>query len=568
MSAEEIHILSILNFVFAKDTFFFCLQCKYKQALTPLHPQVLHPADMVNCNVDELSMMTYLSQFLTAKLKPGAPLKPTGNPLLVKVFGPGIQSEGVNVTMPSASFTIDTESAGPGKVYILCTGPNGPVKVNITPNGENMYSCTYVPSVKGSYTIEVYFSRQLVPGSPFMIQVASYDASKVTSSGPGLIGGRVGKPITVAFDTTQAGESSLSLDIGGPVKINPSCTSKKPGIFSVDFKPSKVGVYVLSAKYGSSSVPGSPFSINVTDPTNVIASGTGVTGEGVAVGQKAEIIVDATEAGSAPIDVKITTPLGKEITLQLLPLNTEGHFCGEYTPQEPGIHKLSITFDGEHIPKSPFDVHIPAEPCSVQEEELHSAPPEYIPTLQQCIPETNADNIVVSGSGIEGGILKGKVEFTVNAPPDTDGVLSVEIDGPYSCDVRKSSDISGVLHFQYLPLVAGLYNVNIKYAGEHVSGSPFHPSWTRPAPDASKCSVLGIEEYGKFTVDCRDGGGNGYLGIAVFGVYVPAENICVTHNGDYTFEVTYRIPKPGETTISVKWHDVHLKGSPFTVITK
>ena len=518
-------------------------------------------------------MMTYLSQFLTAKLKSGAPLKPTGNPLLVKVFGPGIQSEGVNVTMPSASFTIDTEGAGPGKVYIKCTGPIGPVKVNITPDGEHTYLCTYVPSVKGSYTMDVYFSRQPIPGSPFVIQVASYDASKVTSSKPGLIGGRVGKPTTVTFDTTQAGKGSLSFEIEGPVEIHPSCMSKQPGVFHVDFKPSKVGVYLLKAKYGSMIVPGSPFTINVTDPAKIIASGTGVTGQGVAIGKKAEIIVDATAAGSARIDAKITTPPGKDIPLQLLSVNSEGHFCGEYTPQESGVHKLSITFDGEHISKSPFDVQIPSEePCSIQEEEeLHSAPLKYNPALQKCIPETllpNADNIAVSGCGIEGGVLKGKVEFKIKAPPDTDEKLSVEIDGPYnSCDVKRSSDSSGVLHVQYIPLAIGMYNVNIKYAGEHVSGSPFHPSWTRPAPDASKCSVLGIEKHGKFTVDCRDGGGNGYLGIAVFGG-VPAENICVTHNGDYTFEVTYRITKPGETTISVKWHDVHLKGSPFTVITK
>ena len=35
---------------------------------------------MVNPNVDELSMMTYLSQYPNAKLKPGAPIRPRTNP--------------------------------------------------------------------------------------------------------------------------------------------------------------------------------------------------------------------------------------------------------------------------------------------------------------------------------------------------------------------------------------------------------------------------------------------------------------------------------------------------------
>lgn len=42
--------------------------------------QLLGPEDMVNRHVDELSMMTYLSQFPEAKLKDGAPIKARGDP--------------------------------------------------------------------------------------------------------------------------------------------------------------------------------------------------------------------------------------------------------------------------------------------------------------------------------------------------------------------------------------------------------------------------------------------------------------------------------------------------------
>lgn len=44
---------------------------------------------MCNPKVDELSMMTYLSQFPNAKLKPGAPLRPKTNANRVRAFGPG-----------------------------------------------------------------------------------------------------------------------------------------------------------------------------------------------------------------------------------------------------------------------------------------------------------------------------------------------------------------------------------------------------------------------------------------------------------------------------------------------
>lgn len=42
--------------------------------------QLIKPEELVNPNVDEQSMMTYLSQFPNAKLKADAPLRPKTNP--------------------------------------------------------------------------------------------------------------------------------------------------------------------------------------------------------------------------------------------------------------------------------------------------------------------------------------------------------------------------------------------------------------------------------------------------------------------------------------------------------
>ena len=53
--------------------------------------------------------------------------------------------------------------------------------------------------------------------------------------------------------------------------------------------------------------------------------------------------------------------------------------------------------------------------------------------------------------------------------------------------------------------------------------------------------------------------------MGVSGAYIPCEYVSMKHNGDYTFDVSYDIREPGETTISVSWHGQHLKGSPFTV---
>jgi len=42
--------------------------------------QLIKPEEMINPNIDEMSMMTYLSQYPSAKLKSGAPLRARTNP--------------------------------------------------------------------------------------------------------------------------------------------------------------------------------------------------------------------------------------------------------------------------------------------------------------------------------------------------------------------------------------------------------------------------------------------------------------------------------------------------------
>lgn len=79
---------------------------------------------MENPNVDELSMMTYLSQYPQAKIKPGAPLKPKTNPARVKCYGKGIEPIGNLVDAPT-KFTIETVAAGNGDVEVMLINPKG-----------------------------------------------------------------------------------------------------------------------------------------------------------------------------------------------------------------------------------------------------------------------------------------------------------------------------------------------------------------------------------------------------------------------------------------------------------
>lgn len=82
---------------------------------------------MIDPKVDELSMMTYLSQYPNAKIKPGAPLRPKTNAARVRCYGKGIEPTGNLVDAPS-KFFVETFNAGNGDVEVIIINPKGQIE--------------------------------------------------------------------------------------------------------------------------------------------------------------------------------------------------------------------------------------------------------------------------------------------------------------------------------------------------------------------------------------------------------------------------------------------------------
>lgn len=77
------------------------------------------------------------------------------NPNRVRVYGSGIQTGGA-VCGLDCQFTVDTFSAGEGKLQVIITGPNGkPVEVQTKYNNDQhkTYTCKYRPTEAGEYKV-------------------------------------------------------------------------------------------------------------------------------------------------------------------------------------------------------------------------------------------------------------------------------------------------------------------------------------------------------------------------------------------------------------------------------
>ena len=289
-------------------------------------PQLIKPEDMANPKVDDLSMMTYLSQYPAAKLKEGAPVAKVAkcNPHRCRVYGPGVQPTGVVVGAPT-NFTVETFSAGEGKVEVAVINPQGKlerVDVKFNEDRSKTYTCTYCAQMEGPHRVVVKFANVEVPKSPFSVAVEGHagDPTKVTAYGPGLEpnGVQVGKPTYFEIDTKGAGKGQVEVIIldpkGKPTTVPLRLRKISDDKYVCEYAAQTMGVHSVNVFFAGKQIPKSPFGVRVSpicDPRKVRASGRGLQPSGVRVGDIADFRVFTEGAGEGHLDIKLIGSNGK-----------------------------------------------------------------------------------------------------------------------------------------------------------------------------------------------------------------------------------------------------------------
>ena len=93
------------------------------------------------------------------------------DPEKVKVYGPGVE-HGV-LAMYQSRFICDTRGAGAGQLTVRIRGPKGAFRVEMQRESQKDRTilCKYEPTEPGDYRIEVKWSGEHIPGSPFMVMI-------------------------------------------------------------------------------------------------------------------------------------------------------------------------------------------------------------------------------------------------------------------------------------------------------------------------------------------------------------------------------------------------------------
>uniref|UniRef100_A0A3Q2DPS8 Filamin-B-like n=1 Tax=Cyprinodon variegatus TaxID=28743 RepID=A0A3Q2DPS8_CYPVA len=523
-------------------------------------PQVIAPEEIIDPSVDEQSVMTYLSQFPKAKLKPGAPLKPKLNPKKARAYGPGIEPTGNRVLRP-AVFTVDTFSAGQGQVMVYLDHPDGTrEELKVEPNdGKKTYSVTYIPQVMGAHKVTVLFAGQQIPKSPFEVNVdkALGDASKVTVKGPGIepVGNIANKPTYFDIYTAGAGKGDVTAMIRDPQgrqnSVEVMMEDKGDGTFRCTYNPLQAGPHTITVTFGGVGVPKSPFGVDIGPacmPGACRATGRGLQPTGMRVKQVGDLKVDTRNAGSGELKVLIKDPRGMEEPVKQVS-SQDGVFSYEYYPKSPGKYTVSITWGGQHIPKSPFDVAVS--------------------------PEAGPQQIRAWGPGLEGGIVGKPATFVVESIGTDVGVLGFAIEGPSQAKIECEDKNDGSCDVRYWPTEAGEYAVHVTCDEEDIEHSPFmahiipdnhtsHPEKVQaygPGLEASGCQV---DQLAEFTVESK-GAGKGPLKITAQDAEGLPVEVKVKSKGEGLYQCSYTPSSSLKHTVSITWGGVSIPNSPFRV---
>uniref|UniRef100_A0A6I8RYT2 Filamin A n=1 Tax=Xenopus tropicalis TaxID=8364 RepID=A0A6I8RYT2_XENTR len=430
-------------------------------------PQVITPEEIVDPNVDEHSVMTYLSQFPKAKLKPGAPLRPKLNPKKARAYGPGIEPTG-NMVKKRAEFTVETISAGMGEVLVYVEDPAGhreEAKVTANNDKNRTFSVYYIPKVTGLHKVTVLFAGQHIAKSPFEVNVdkSHGDASKVTAQGPGLepSGNIANKTTYFEIFTAGAGVGEIEVTIVDPNgkkdTADVQLEDKGSSTYRCTYKPTMEGVYTIYITFAGVQIPKSPYTVTIgqaCNPAACRAVGRGLQPKGVRVKETADFKVYTKGAGSGELKVVVKGPKGTEERVKQKDLG-DGVYAFEYYPATPGNYIVTITWGGQNIPRSPFEVKVGTE-CGQQ-------------------------RVRAWGPGLEGGVVGKSADFVVEAIGDDVGTLGFSVEGPSQAKIECDDKGDGSCDVRYWPLEPGEYAVHVLCNNEDIKLSPFMAD-IKPAP--------------------------------------------------------------------------------------
>ena len=288
--------------------------------------------------------------------------------------------------------TVDASQAGEGQLEISINDGELPNQVRVLGGGCCLVSFT--PEQAKPHAIDIKFNGETIPGCPIICQVADTRQVAVSLSGLELIPIHQTSRFHIAVDGSSSAE--LAVAVKGPsgdlpVKVSGSVRSG----FTAEFSAREVGAHTITVHHNGSPAPGTPFTAKAYDAKRVYVSPV----PRGALGRTIQFTVDASQAGEGNLEITIGAK-GRNVPTQVRPQGG-ARFAVSFVPLEPVDHTVTVTFNKEPVPGSPFNASVSADPGQV----------------------------VVTGSNLAAAPIGKTAQFTLNNVPSALDEVEVAVEG-------------------------------------------------------------------------------------------------------------------------------------------
>ena len=447
-------------------------------------------------------------------------------------------------------FSFDVEGKYPNvdRLLSVAHGPSSDIKVKLVQH-RGQYKASFTPVEAGAYEVFVDYAGVSTPGSPFTLNVVDPSKCQLLGDMPTVI--QTGSMAEFILKTRGAGPGTLAFSCSSSSVVTCDIVNQGSDTYSVHLSGTRVGVVEVSLLWGGFSLPYFPIRVSVCDATLCKMLGHVVATRSANVGEPVTFAVTHLQAGEATLSATIDGPTAKCNVVEIVETNPSTHEV-RFIPWELGEHTINVKWGAQTIPDSPIHINIG-------------------------VGESSKPLIAV-GPGLKSAIVGKEGVFTIISGQllsglHTTGALKVAVSGiQVSADVNVLDNNNGCYTVKYVPPFPGAYLVSIVLDDKNASGGPFKVN-AYLGPDASKCRAYGNAfarnanlfsgNLISFSVDAKDGGGNGKLTVEVQGPQGFQASGYVTDEGNGQYLVKCNTVDQGWHVVSVLWSEQHIPGSPF-----
>ncbi|KAM3720424.1 Filamin-A [Dirofilaria immitis] len=435
-------------------------------------------------------------------------------------------------------FMINAKNGGEGALNILSNMIN--LESKIEKDEDGIYTVTLIPHTVGQYRIVLMYGGVSIPGAIFDFQCIQSVENDGKISGEIKYNNEQLIPYSFRFSVTSEYQfDKLTASVKRPSGINDNAyiENNEDGNVIVKYYPKECGIHILSMQHDNVNMSGSPISFYVKEADEEYAT---VYGPGLlhaVVGESAAFTVCAK--GSPTKELSVAVEGIARATIRCHD-NKDGTCSVVWIPPVPGEYKIHVKLSGEPIKNSPFIVF------AIDEDQIQTH--LYIEHIATAEITTNID----SGTKIE------NLSALVKSPNG--------IEKP--CFIRSID--STQIGISFSPHEIGEHLITIKENEQIMRKLNFEIDDIKSQNgDASKVIVSGTgktnaicQQNNNITVDMHNAG-YGDLSLIIQGPS-RVEMKCIENNGGIA-NIIYKPIEPGIYTLSVKFADIHVNDSPFTI---